>query len=187
MTRVGRIAKERNAFVQSHLSENTDEVAMIRKLFPESSSYAGVYDSAGLLHGRSLMGHCVHLSADEIEMLATTRTNAVFCPCSNLTLRSGHMPYHTLRQAGIHISMGTDIAGGPTLSMIRQIEEGRTIAGLSAGEALYLATLAGATALGIANEIGSLDPGKDADFVVLDSNTVAEVYVRGSQVYFMKA
>ena len=97
------------------------------------------------------------------------------------------MPYHTLRQAGIHVAMGTDIAGGPTLSMIRQMEEGRTIAGLSADEALYLATLAGATALGIANEIGSLDPGKDADFVVLDSNTVAEVYVLGSQVYFMKA
>jgi len=187
MTRVGRIAKERNAFVQSHLSENTEEVAMIRKLFPESSSYAGVYNSAGLLHERSLMGHCIHLSADEIEMLAATGTNAVFCPCSNRTLRSGPMPYHTLRRAGVHVAMGTDIAGGPTLSMVRQMEQGRAIAGLSADEALYLATLAGALALGIADKVGSLDPGKDADFVVLDGDTVAEVYVRGSQVYFMKS
>jgi guanine deaminase len=187
MQRVGQIAKERNAFVQSHLSENVDEVAMIRKLFPQLSSYAGVYNSAGLLDERSLMGHCIHLSPDEVDMLAATRTKAVFCPCSNRNLRSGAMPYHTLRRAGVHVAMGTDIAGGPTLSMIRQMEEGRTTAGVSADEALYLATLAGATALGIENETGSLDPGKDADFVVLDQDTVAEVYVRGSRVYFMKS
>jgi guanine deaminase len=186
MTRVGRIAKERKAFVQSHLSENTEEVDMIRRLFPEASSYAVVYNSAGLLHERSLMGHCIHLSEDEIKMMAATRTNAVFCPWSNRTLRSGRMPYHKLRDAGVHIAMGTDIAGGPTLSMLRQMEESRAIAGLSADEALYLATLAGAIALGIANEIGSLDAGKDADFVVLEGDTVAEVYVRGSRVYFKK-
>jgi guanine deaminase len=186
MTRVGRIAKDRKAFVQSHLSENTEEVAMIRRIFPESPSYAGVYNSAGLLHERSLMGHCIHLSADEIKMLAATGTNAVFCPWSNRTLRSGSMPYHKLREAGVHIAMGTDIAGGPTLSMLQQMEQGRAIAGVSTDEALYLATLAGAIALGIDNEIGSLDPGKDADFVVLEGDTVAEVYVRGSQVYFMK-
>jgi guanine deaminase len=96
------------------------------------------------------------------------------------------MPYLKLQEAGVHIAMGTDIAGGPTLSMLRQMEESRAIAGLSADEALYLATLAGAIALGIANEIGSLDAGKDADFVVLDGDTVAEVYVRGSRVYFKK-
>jgi imidazolonepropionase-like amidohydrolase len=70
---------------------------------------------------------------------------------------------------------------------VRQMEEGRAVAGFSADEGLYLATLAGAMALGIADQIGSLDAGKDADFVVLDEDTVAEVYVRGSQVYFMKA
>jgi guanine deaminase len=187
MTRVSRIARERNAFVQSHLSENTEEVALVRKLFPEASSYAGVYDSAGLLQERSLMGHCIHLSDDEIEVLASTRTNAVFCPWSNRTLRSGVMPYHKLRQAGVHVAMGTDIAGGPTLSMVQQMEQARATPGLSADEALYLATLAGAAALGMAGEIGSLDPGKDADFVVLDRGIVSEVYLRGSRVYFMKA
>jgi guanine deaminase len=186
MTRVGRIAKDRRAFVQSHLSENTEEVAMIRRLFPESLTYAGVYNSAGLLHERSLMGHCIHLSADEIMMLAATGTNAVFCPWSNRTLRSGSMPYNKLREAGVHIAMGTDIGGGPTLSMLQQMEEGRAIAGVSPDKALYLATLAGATALGIDHQTGSLDAGKDADFVVLNGDTVAEVYVRGSQVYFMK-
>jgi guanine deaminase len=187
MSRVGRIAKERNAFVQSHLSENVEEVALIRQLFPELSSYAEIYDSAGLLHQRSLMGHCIHLSADEIDLLAATETTAVFCPASNRTLRSGAMPYRTLRRAGVHVVMGTDIAGGPTLSMVRQIEEAREIAAISADEGLYLATLAGARTLGIAEQVGSLDAGKDADFVVLDQGTVSEVYVRGSRVYFMKA
>jgi guanine deaminase len=186
MTRVGRISKERNAFVQSHLSENTDEVAMVRKLFPEASSYAEIYNSAGLLHERTLMGHCIHLSDEEIRLLTRTGTKAVFCPWSNRTLRSGAMPYGKLRRAGVNIAMGTDIAGGPTLSMIQQMEQARTTAGISADEALYLATLAGATALGIADETGSLEAGKDADFVVLNQNTVAEVYVRGSRVYFMK-
>src|SRR5262249_40838401 len=138
MMRVGRIAKDRKAFVQSHLSENTAEVAMIRKLFPEAPSYAGVYDSAGLVHKRSLMGHCIHLSSDEIKMLAATRTNAVFCPWSNRALHSGVMPYRKLREAGIHITMGTDISGGPTLSMLRQMEQGQTVADLSSDEALYL-------------------------------------------------
>ena len=186
MTRVGKIAKERNAFVQSHLSEHTEEVAMVRKLFPEASSYAGIYKSVGLLSERTLMGHCIHLSAEEIKLLAETGTNAVFCPWSNRTLRSGTMPYRKLNRAGVHIAMGTDIAGGPTLSMVRQMEQAQETAGVSADEALYLATLAGATALGIADEIGSLDPGKDADFVVLNRDSVEEVYVRGSQVYFMK-
>jgi guanine deaminase len=187
MARVGRIAKERNAFVQSHLSENVEEVAMIRQLFPKLSSYAEVYDSAGLLHERSLMGHCIHLSTDEIKLLVAAETTAIFCPLSNRTLRSGAMPYQTLRRAGVQVAMGTDIAGGPTLSMLRQMEEARVIAGLSVDEGLYLATLAGAMALGIADQVGSLDAGKDADFIVLDGGTVAEVYLRGSRVYFMKA
>jgi len=186
MTRVGKIAKERNAFVQSHLSENLEEVAMVRSQFPEASSYAGIYKSAGLLYERTLMGHCIHLSDEEIKLLALTGTTAVFCPWSNRTLQSGTMPYRKLKRTGVHVAMGTDIAGGPTLSMVRQMEQAQATAGVSADEALCLATLAGAKALGIADEIGSLDPGKDADFVVLNRDTVAEVYVRGSQVYFMK-
>ena len=186
MKRVGRMAQDRGAFVQSHLSENRDEVAMIRKLFPESPSYAGVYDSAGLLHERSIMAHCIHLSEDEIALLAARRTNVAFCPYSNRTLRSGPMPYHKLRRAGLNIALGTDIAGGPSLSVLRQMDEAMKTAGLSQDEALYLATLGGARALGLQERIGSLDTGKDADFVILDKDSVAEVYVRGARVYFRK-
>jgi guanine deaminase len=186
MKRVGAIAQDRRAFVQSHLSENRDEVEMIRKLFPDSSSYTEVYDSAGLLHERSIMAHCIHLSADEIALLAGRSTHVAFCPYSNRTLRSGPMPYHKLRRAGLNIALGTDIAGGPSLSMIRQMDEAINTAGLTRDEALVLATLGGARALGLADRIGSLDPGKDADFVVLDKESVEEVYVRGARVYFRK-
>lgn len=186
MKRVGRIAQDRGAFVQSHLSENKDEVQWIRKLFPDCSSYAGVYDSAGLLHERSIMGHCIHLSPDETRLLAERRTNVAFCPYSNHTLRSGTMPYRKLQEAGLNIALGTDIAGGPSLSMIRQMDEAISAAGITRDEALYLATLAGAKALGLSDRIGSLDSRKDADFVVLDKDSVVEVYVRGDRVYFME-
>jgi guanine deaminase len=158
---------------------------MIRKLYPDFSSYAAIYDAAGLLHERSIMAHCVHLASDEILLLSRSRTNVAFCPYSNRTLRSGTMPYKRLRDAGMNIALGTDIAGGPSLSMVRQMDEARAAAGIGRDEALYLATLAGARALGLADRIGSLDPGKDADFVVLDKESIAKVYVRGRPVYFM--
>jgi guanine deaminase len=184
MKRVGKMARERNAFVQSHLSENVDEIAWIRRLFPDYPSYAAVYDAAGILNERSLMGHCIHLSADEISLLSRTRTNVVFCPYSNRTLRSGTMPYRKLRDSGLNIALGTDVAGGPSLSMLDQMEQAMDAVDIPESEALYLATLAGAKALGLGHQIGSFEPGKDADFVILEGRTVQEVYVRGKVVYF---
>lgn len=184
MQGVGRIARERNAFVQSHLSENKDEVEWVQSLFPSLPSYAAIYDAAGLLTERTIMGHCIHLSHDEIGLLSRTRTKVAFCPYSNRNLRSGTMPYRLLRDAGLTIGLGTDVAGGPSLSMIDQMQEAMDAAGISWDEALCLATLGGAAALGLDDSIGSFAPGKDADFVVMDQKTVAAVYVRGKLVYF---
>ncbi len=187
MQRVGRIARERDAFVQSHLSENRDEVEWIRKLFPECPSYTAVYDAAGILTERCIMAHCIHLSETEIHLLAERGAKVAFCPYSNRTLRSGTMPYEKLRNAGLNVALGTDIAGGPSLSMIDQMREAMAAAGITSHEALYLATLAGAKALGLDGSIGNFEPGKDADFVVLEETSgqpVAAVYVRGKLVYF---
>ncbi len=169
MRQTAKIASERGAMVQSHLSENRDEVEWIRKLFPDCPSYAGVYDAAGLLTDRAIMAHCIHLSPQEIRLLRSRGTKVAFCPYSNRTLRSGTMPYRTLRDAGLNISLGTDVAGGPSLSMMDQMREAIDAAGISPDEALYLATLGGAKALGLEDRVGNLDPGKDADFVVVDS------------------
>jgi guanine deaminase len=161
-----------------------DEVAWVRTLFPELPSYAAIYDAAGMLTERSIMAHCIHLSTDEIGLLARRRTNVAFCPYSNRTLRSGTMPYSTLRDAGLKIGLGTDVAGGPSLSMRDQIDQAIDAVKIPEPEAFYLATLGGARVLGLESRIGSLDTGKDADFVVLDGRTVLEVYVQGKRVYF---
>ena len=203
MQRIGRIAREARAFVQSHLAENLNEVQWIRELFPDKPSYAAVYDDAGLLGPRSIMAHCIHLSAEEVNLLAARGTKVAFCPYSNRTLQSGTMPYRKLRQAGLDISLGTDIAGGPSLSMFEQMREATRATGMTPIEALHLATLAGATALGVSDRVGSLSPGKEADFIIADAkacrtaqetlstlglpsdkNSVIEVYLRGNLMYF---
>ena len=203
MHRVGQIARETGAFVQSHLAENVNEVRWIRDLFPDKPSYAGVYDDAGLLGARTIMAHCIHLSAEEINLLAKREVKIAFCPYSNQTLRSGTMPYRKLQDAGLMISLGTDIAGGPSLSMFEQMREAIRATAMTPTEALYLATLAGARSLGISDHIGNFAAGKDADFIVVDvkprrkaeealstlclesdKKCVVEVYVRGNLMYF---
>lgn len=192
MRRVGAYARANDAWIQSHLSENRSEVEWVRKLFPEFPSYAGIYDAAGLLTHRTVMAHCIHLSSDEISLLRTRHTAVAFCPYSNRSLQSGTMRYRELRKAGIRIGLGTDIAGGPSLSMFHQMKE--ALHSVTPDEALYLATLGGAAALGLEDRIGSFAPGKDADFVVVrgsardltecDRKSIHEVYVRGRRVYF---
>ena len=179
MKRVGKIARDRKAFVQSHLSENIDEVKWVRRLFPECASYTAIYDSAGMLTERCIMAHCIHLSTDEIARLSRSEVNIAFCPYSNRTLGSGTMPYQKLRDAGLNISLGTDVAGGPSLAMLEQMQEAIAAAHISWAEALYLATLGGAKALGLSDQIGNFESGKDGDFVVVDQSSVREVYIGG--------
>src|SRR5262249_41669568 len=161
---------------------NIAEVAWVRQLFPDCTSYAAVYDSAGMLTKRCIMGHCIHLTSDEIATLSRSQVNVAFCPYSNRTLRSGTMPYQKLRDAGLNISLGRDIAGGPSLAMLEQMQEAMAAANIPWSEALYLATLGGAKALGLSDQIGNFESGKDADFVVVDQSSVREVYVRGKRV-----
>jgi len=173
MKRVSRTAGERGAFIQSHLSENHEEVRWIRSLFPEQTSYTNVYGAAGILGRRTIMGHCIHLADDEIVELTQSQTSIAFCPYSNRTLRSGVMAFARLNSAGLNIGLGTDIAGGPSLSMFRQMGEALNTANaetscLSTVGAFYLATLGGARVLMLEDRIGSLDPGKDADFTLID-------------------
>lgn len=173
MRETARVALDGRAFIQSHLSENKDEVKWITSMFPERTSYTDVYDFAGILGERTIMGHCIHLADSEISMLSATQTKIAFCPYSNRTLRSGILPFEKLQRAGLKIALGSDIAGGPSLSMFRQMGEALNSANsemqcLTPEGALYLSTLAGAEALGLGNRIGNFAPEKDADFIVVD-------------------
>jgi len=112
------VAAARGWPIQSHLSENLDEVAWVRALFPDARDYADVYDQAGLLGPRTVLAHGVHLSDRELARLAATSTTVAHCPTSNLALGSGTMPLQRLRDHGVPWVLATDVGAGPQLGLL---------------------------------------------------------------------
>ena len=170
----GRLLDEhRDVFLQSHVAENRGEVAWVAELFPWSRSYLDVYDHYGLLRERAVYAHCLHLDAQDRRRMAESGAAMSFCPTSNLFLGSGLFDLSAAADSGVRVGLGTDVGGGTSLSMLRTLDEaykvthlaGHTLAPLSA---FHLATLGGAAALRLDDRIGSLENGKEADFIVLD-------------------
>lgn len=160
-------------YLHTHLSENQDEVAWVQALFPESRNYLDVYDRAGLLGRRSVFAHGIHLCDSECERLAQTGSAIAHCPTSNLFLGSGLIDLPKLQQHGVRVGLGTDVGGGSSFSLFRTMDEAYKIqqlrgAKLDPFQALYMATLGGATALDLQDRIGSFNIGNEADFVILD-------------------
>jgi guanine deaminase len=163
------------AWLQTHLAENRDEIATVRELFPSARSYTDVYDRAGLLGPRSIFGHCLHLTEEELQRLSDTRSVAAFCPTSNLFIGSGLFDLARLRAPArpVRISLATDVGGGTSYSMLRTAAEAYKVLqlqgqSLPALDAFYMMTLGNARALGLEAEIGSFRVGSEADLVVLD-------------------
>jgi guanine deaminase len=160
--------------MQTHLDENLNEIATIKRLFPDDASYTAVYARFGLLGPRSLMGHCIHLDDAEVALLRDTQSVAVFCPTSNLFIGSGLFNYDRLNAAGVRIALATDVGGGTSYSMLRTAAEAYKVMqlqgqNLPALAAFDLMTRRNSAALGLENEIGSITPGAFADLVVLDA------------------
>lgn len=173
MKGVGEIAKRNGCFVQTHLSENLDEVAWVHNLFPDCRNYTEVYHRAGLLGPRTILGHCIYLDDDELSMLKAVDAVIAHCPTSNEALASGRMPIERIRKADIRWALASDIAAGPSLSMLHIMKTFLRVhadAGLrcTPAEALYRATLAGAEILGLGERCGNLDVGKEANFLLFD-------------------
>jgi guanine deaminase len=165
-----------STYLQTHLSENTNEIALARELFPESSSYTDIYDRHGLLGPKSLFGHCIHLGEDELARLSATGSIAVFCPTSNLFIGSGLFDMAMLREPArpVRVGLATDVGGGTSYSMLRTAAEAYKVLqlrrqNLPALDAFYLMTLGNARALSLEERIGALEPGREADLVVLDA------------------
>ncbi len=165
-----------DCYLQTHLAENHDEIAMARRLYPQATSYTDIYDRYGLLGPRSLFGHCIHLAEAELERLSATRSIAAFCPTSNLFIGSGLFDLALLRdpRRPVRVSLATDVGGGTSYSMLRTAAEAYKVLqlrrqNLPALDAFYLMTLGNARALSLEAEIGSLTPGREADLVVLDA------------------
>jgi guanine deaminase len=164
------------SYLQTHLSENTAEIALARELFPQSASYTDIYDRHGLLGARSLFGHCIHLGEDELQRLSATGSVAVFCPTSNLFIGSGLFDMAMLQAPArpVRVGLATDVGGGTSYSMLRTAAEAYKVLqlrrqNLPALDAFYLMTLGNARALSLEDRIGALEPGREADLVVLDA------------------
>jgi guanine deaminase len=165
-----------DAYLQTHLSENLDEIETVRRLFPRAMSYTDVYDRFGLLGPRSIFGHCLHLDEAELGRLSATRSVAAFCPTSNLFVGSGLFDLARLRAPArpVRVSLATDVGGGTSYSMLRTAAEAYKALqlrgqSLPALQAFYMMTLGNARALGLEHRIGALAPGREADIVVLDA------------------
>lgn len=159
--------------IHSHLAENLDEVAWVKKLFPWSRSYLDVYDHYGLLREKAVYAHCIHLDEIDRQRMVDTGTTAAFCPTSNLFLGSGLFDLAGARACGMRVSMATDVGGGSSFSMLQTMGAAYQVSKLrgytlSPLLAFYMMTLGNARALGLDQHIGNLLPGKEADFVVLD-------------------
>ncbi len=167
------LAAHPDCLVQTHINENRDEISAVRALFPELSSYLAVYEQAGLLGERTLLGHSIYTTEAELAQMARRGSWAVHCPSSNLFLGSGLFSLEAHHNAGVQVCLGTDIGGGSHFSLFESLQQVYGIAqlggrALRAEHLLYLATLAGAEALGWQSHIGNLEPGKRADLVCVD-------------------
>jgi guanine deaminase len=169
----GALKKEfPDVYVQTHISENRNEVAWVQELFPEAE-YADVYDDYGLLSDRTVLAHGVHLSEEELDLLSRRAARIAHCPNSNLFLGSGLFPLHRVKDAGVLVGLGTDIGAGTTPSMFAAMADAYKVQqvqniSLSPYHLWYMATLGGARVLSLDGETGSLERGKSADFLVLD-------------------
>ncbi|GAB3455934.1 guanine deaminase [Massilia terrae] len=162
-----------DTFIQTHVSENADECAWVRALFPSSRSYLHVYDQFGLMRPRAMFGHCIWLDEQDFARMADTGAAAAVCPTSNLFLGSGLFDFEKADGARTLLSLGTDVGAGTSFSMLQTMNEAYKVARLKGSylpalRMFYLATLGAARSMQLEGVIGSLASGNEADFIVLD-------------------
>ncbi|KAL8726612.1 MAG: hypothetical protein Q9181_005982 [Wetmoreana brouardii] len=182
--KLGKLAQEEDLPVQTHISENTSEIALVRRMFPKNSSYADVYDSFGLLTPRTVLAHCIHFSSLEVDVVKERGCGVSHCPVSNTSIGSGICPVRQLLDRGVKVGLGTDVSGGRSSSVLTAAREAAGVSRLLAAfahekeeeggkesdhmkldfsECLYLATRGGAECLGLGDRIGAFKVGMEWD------------------------
>jgi guanine deaminase len=191
------LARSTGTWWQTHVSEDTFEIAEVHRLFPDAADYVDVYDRAGGLGPRAILAHAIHLSDRELGRLVETGTHVSHCPASNLFIGAGVMPLARYLEAGLSVALGSDVSGGPDPSIFSVMRAGaysqmarRSLAGddraaagrAAAGRAvlgpldwLRMGTIDGARALGLDDRIGTLEVGKEADLIAINPALVASV------------
>jgi guanine deaminase len=190
---LGQIHAQTELPIQTHISENTAEIATALSQFPEHGSYAEIYDAAGLLTSRTVLAHGVHLNNDEVGLIQQRGAAIAHCPISNSCLGSGICPVRELLDAQVPVGLGTDVSGGYTPSILAACREAGTVSRLrtapgllresketsgssetedrarldrlklSVEETLHLATRGGARCLGLQQRVGGFSVGMEWD------------------------
>ena len=166
-------AEHPDCLMQTHLSEQVDEIEWVLGLYPQARDYLDTYEAHGLLGARGLYGHAIHLEPRERDRLAETGAALVHCPTSNTFIGSGLFDMDGLMRTGQQLALATDTGGGSSFSMLRTMAAAYEIGqlrgrALHAAELLWLATCGSARALHMGDKIGNIAPSMEADLVVLD-------------------
>ncbi len=207
------LAERHDLWIQTHLSENRAEIEATRAAFPGHADYLAVYADHGLAGRRSLFAHCIWLDDGGWDRLADRGCAVAHCPDSNFFLGSGQMPLARALERDVRVGLGTDVGAGRSFSIPRiaaaAYDTARLLDAPQTAEALlWHATAGGAAALGLADRIGRLEAGMEADLVAIDvppyaldsparlfdalvfrhdAGPVGEVYVRGRPVGRVKS
>jgi guanine deaminase len=162
-----------DTYIQTHVAESREEVALARSLFPAARSYLDIYDHYGLMRTRAVYAHCIWLDDQDRARMAHTGSAAALCPTSNLFLGSGLFDLASADRARMPLSLATDVGGGTSFSILQTMNEIYKVArmggaALSALRMFYLATLGGARAMQLEGMVGNFVHGAEADFIILD-------------------
>ena len=183
---LGSLQRETNLPVQTHISENMGEMALVRELFPEHADYASVYDAHGLLTSKTILAHGIPLSEAEASLIATRGAGVSHCPASNSSLSSGAARVRWLWDRGVKVGLGTDMSGGYSPSVLENARQASMVsrhvsmgpegeaAKLSVEEVLYLATRGGASVVGLGDRVGAFEVGMEFDAVLVGLGAVGE-------------
>lgn len=185
MRETAKVAKKTGSFIQTHLSENLGEIDFVMQIyknlkgFERVKNYTEIYHKVGLLGPKTIMGHAIHMSDDELKLLAKTKTSIAHCPTSNAPIRqkglgSGLFDYKKAEKHNVLWALASDIGGGPYLSMFDVmrsfVEQNRKTANQTTyTKALFRATLAGAKVMKADKLSGNLSVGKEANFIVVNA------------------
>jgi guanine deaminase len=172
--------------MQTHLSEQHEEIAWVRQLCPDDADYFSVYQRHRLAGAGAVMGHAIHLTDREWSALAESGTGLGHCPTSNAFIGSGLFDMGRAQDLGIPVGLATDVGGGSSFSMLRTMAAAYEIGQLRGraihpAELLWLATQGSADVLRLGDRIGNLVPGREADIVVLDLASTPVIALRAAR------
>lgn len=176
-----------DCYMQTHVSENVDEVGWVKSLFPERAGYLDVYDHHRLCRPRAVFGHGIHLTDDELDTMHRTGSAISHCPTSNFFLGSGYLDIWKAMdpKRPVRVGLGTDLGAGTSFSILLTLNEAYKAAQLNrqkltGAHGLYLATRGTAKAMYLEDKVGSIAPGMEADIVVLDMKSTPIIEYRMS-------